>query len=313
MKKIIFISFLFIYQTIHAQKITHREESEVGVSILSSTVPMQLEPYLFSVNAFAIIPKDTAAEDMYALSFFYKTPKEITLDTTAEVELRFSDGTLFTFNQVRNELEPTAKDSLISFQCLVSYKCLSRMTKMPVSDINFITPLYTINIEIEDKIKLFLPNLARLILDKANEEYVDILNFERSKYATPIAFDPSNNQKLDQKYFGKYSGEWYVGEYLYNFDLYLKSDTSYIVWQIINDPNESKPYRIKTQVLNIRPFTDPYTLIMDVCYESDKPDYTDGRRTFYLKLSEDEKMLYGETWVWGQPFGKMYGVKRKIY
>jgi hypothetical protein len=187
------------------------------------------------------------------------------------------------------------------------------MTKIPVSDVIFTTPLYTINIEIEDKIKLFLPNLARLILDKANEEYVAILNFERSKYATPIAFDPVNNQKLDKKYLGKYSGEWYVGELIYNFDIYLKSDTSYIVWQIINDPNESKPYRIKTQVLNIRPFTDPYTLVMDVCFESDKPDYTGGRRTFYLKLSEDKKMLYGESWLFNQRCGKMYGIKKESY
>jgi len=250
---------------------------------------------------------------MYALTFFYKTPKEITLDTTAEVELRFSDGALFTFNQVRNQLEITAKDSLIGFQCLVSYKCLSKMTKIPVCDVIFTTPLYTINIEIEDKIKLFLPNLARLILDKANEEYVAILNFERSKYATPIAFDPVNNQKLDKKYLGKYSGEWYVGEFLYNFDIFIKSDSSYIVWQIINDPNESKPYRIKTQVLNIRPFTDPYTLVMDVCFESDKPDYTGGRRTFYLKLSEDKNMLYGETWLFNQRCGKMYGIKKESY
>ena len=99
-------------------------------------------------------------------------------------------------------------------------------------------------------------------------------------------------------------------EFIYSFDLFIKSDTSYIVWHVINDPNESKPYRIKTYLLNIRPFTDPYTLTMDVCFDTNNPEDTMGRQTYFLKLSEDEKIIYGEAWVWGQAWGKMYGVKK---
>ncbi len=313
MKKLLVILCLVAFHALHAQEIINRKDTNQVISILTSSVPLQLEPLFCSVNAGALIPKDTVTDNMYVLSFSYDTPKDILLDTTAEIEIRFSDSTLFTFNNQRNDEEWTPKDSSITFQILVSYNCLKKMTKVPVSEIRFVTPLYTHRIEIEDKMKLFLPNLSKCLLTKASEEYASILSFERSVYASPIVFDPANNQQLDKKYLGKYSGEWHESNLLYTYDLYLQADTSYIVWHIINDPAEAKPYRIKTQTLNIRSFDESQGLVMDVCYEADKPDYTDGRRTFYVKLSQNEKVLYGETWIFGQPFGKMYGIKKKSY
>ena len=70
--------------------------------------------------------------------------------------------------------------------------------------------------------KLFLPNLAKFLLNKVDEEYISILESERSKNVPNIKFDSKVNIKIDKKYYGIYSGEWYSGEYLYNFDLFIK-------------------------------------------------------------------------------------------
>ncbi len=281
--------------------------------MLTSTSPLQFDPYFCSVNAAALLPKDTVTSNMYILSFFYNTPEEIVLDSTDIVEIHFSDGASFSFNYGRNASEQFEQDSSACFGVIVSYECLKKMTKIPVSEIAFITRLYEHRIEIEDKMKLSLPNLAKLLLDKASEEYVNILAFERSMNVPAIVFDSKVNKALDNKYYGKYSGEWYMDEFLYLFDLYIRSDTSYIIWKILKDPIEPDKNLIKTQVLNIRTITDNNTLIMDVCYDSTKPNHTDGRRTFYLKLSEDKKMLYGRTSIYGQYWAEMYGQKKKKY
>ena len=313
MKKIITILCLAMTNTMHAQEIVERRDTNQVISLLTSTEPLQFEPMFCSVSAGALITKDTVTANLYILSFFYNTPKEILLDTTAEIEIRFSDESLYTFKYGRMAKEITPKDSSVGFHTMVSYNCLKKMTEVPVSEISFVTPLYTHRIEIEDKMKLYLPNLARYILDKSDEEYLPILNWQRSLNAPAIVFDSRGNKQLDKKYLGKYSGEWYRDEYLYNYDLYIKSDTSYIDWYIIKDPYEKEPKRIKTQVLNIRTITENNTLIMDVCYEADKSDYTDGRRTFYLKLSENGKVIYGVTESFNRFFANMYGVRKEKY
>ncbi len=313
MKKIIIIFCLALSNKMYAQEIIERSDSNQVISLLTSSVPLQLKPKFCSVNAVVLIPKDTVTADVFFLSFFYDTPMEFILDSSAEVQIRFSDGSLYSYNYSRNLKKLIPKDSNVCFQAIVSYNCLSKMNKILVCEISFITPLYTHRIKIEDNMKLYLVNLARFILDKSDEEYRPILQWERSLNARAIIFDSRANKQLDKKYLGMYSGEWYEDEYLYNFDLYLKSDTSYIVWYIIKDSIEINPKRIKTQVLNIRTITENNTLIMDVCYEADKSDYTDGRRTFYLKLSEDGKVIYGRTSIFDQYWAEMYGVRKKRY
>jgi hypothetical protein len=313
MNKIIILISLLICQTVKAQEITYRVDSNQVISILTSTSPLQLDPLFCSVSAGSLIPKDTVTPNFYVLSFFYNTPKEITLDTTDVVEIRFSDGAIFSFNYGRNANKLIEKDSSAYFGISVSYECLKKMTKVPVSNITFITSLYEHRIEIEDRMKLNLPNLANFLLDKLEEEYANILRYERSKNVPAIVFDSKANKELDKKYYGKYSGEWYGDDFLYNFDLYIKSDTSYVIWYILKDPYESDPKRIKTQLLNIRTITDNNTLILDVCYDKNKPDYTDGRRTFYLKLSEDGKTIYGSTSEFEVYWAEMYGKRKKKY
>lgn len=313
MNKFIIIVSLLVCQTVKAQEIIYRVDSNQVISILTSTSPLQLEPLFCSVSAGSLIPKDTVTANLYVLSFFYNTPKEITLDTADVVEIRFSDGAIFSFNYGRNSNKVIEKDSSAYFGISVSYECLEKMTKVPVSEITFVTSLYEHRIEIEDKMKLYLPNLAKFLLDKVEEEYNNILTYERGINAPAIVFDSRANKELDKKYYGKYSGEWYGDDFLYNFDLYIKSDTSYVIWYILKDPYESDPKRIKTQLLNIRTITDNNTLILDVCYDINKPDYTDGRRIFYLKLSEDGKMIYGRTTVYDQYRAEMYGKRKKKY
>ncbi len=313
MNKFIIIISLLVCQTVKAQEIIYRVDSNQVISILTSTSPLQLEPLFCSVSAGSLIPKDTVTPNFYVLSFFYNTPQEIILDTTDVIEIRFSDGAIFSFNYGRNSNKVIEKDSSAYFGISVSYECLKKMTKVPVSEITFVTSLYEHRIEIEDKMKLYLPNLAKFLLDKVEEECNNILFYERSKNVPTIVFDSRANHELNKKYYGKYSGECYEDDFLYNFDLYIKSDTSYVVWYILKDPNEPDLKRKKSQLLNIRTITENNTLILDVCYDKNKSDYTDGRRTFYLKLSEDGKMIYGRTSIYDQYWAEMYGKRKKKY
>jgi len=179
MKKTIVILFLIVCNTIYAQEIIFRKDSNEVISFLSSTSPLQLEPLFCSVNASVLIQKDTVTANMYILTFFYNTPKDFILDSTDEIEIRFSDGALYNYNYSRDTTYFIQKDSSVCFNTQVSYNCLSKMTQMPISEILFITPLYTHRIEIEDKMKLNMPNLVRVVLDRADEEFDSILQMQR--------------------------------------------------------------------------------------------------------------------------------------
>jgi hypothetical protein len=313
MNKIIIILCLLINFKTNAQEIIYRQDSNQVITLLTSTEPLQLEPLFCSVNAVVLLPKDTVTTNVYLLSFFYNTPKEITLDTTAEVEIRFSDGTLFSYNYNKNADEVIPKDSSACFGVMVSYNCLRKMTKVPVSEITFVTPLYSHRIDVEDMMKLYLPNLAKYLLDKAAEEYLSILETERFKNVPNTLFDTKANIKLDKKYYGKYTGESCSGEFIYKFDLFIQSDTSYALWYVIKDPYEKDPKRIKKTLLNIHTLTDNNTLIMDICYDSSISEYTNGKRSLYLKLSEDGNVIYGKTIELDKFFGEMYGIRKKGY
>lgn len=179
MKKAIVILCLLVGNIIYAQEIILREDSNQIIRLLSSTSPLQLEPFFCSVNASVLIPKDTITPNVYVLTFFYNTPKDFILDSTDEIEIRFSDGALYNYNYSRDISKFIQKDSSVCFNTLVSYNCLRKMTQIPIREILFITGRYTHRIEIEDKKKLNMPNLARLILDMVDEEYGPILQMQR--------------------------------------------------------------------------------------------------------------------------------------
>ena len=297
----------------NAQELVIREDKNDIISLYFSNSKLQAKPNYCLVRGAAFLSKDTSIENSYILSFIYNTPEEIELDSSVKIEILFMDGKKYVFDNYsqndEEDLVTTLKDSSAVVFFPVSYECLLKMTKVPVSGISFLTPLYTHRIEIADTMKLVLPNLARKIFESADEEFVTMLLKEQALHAPHIVFDSRGNKQLDKKYLGKYSGEWYKDKLLYKFDLYIKTDTSYIVWGIIKDSTERDAKRIKTQILNIRKVTDDNILIMDVCYEADKPDYTDGRRSFYLKLSENGIVLYGKSTLYDQVYGEMYGIK----
>jgi len=313
MKKFILIFCFLISKTIFGQEIAYKDETETYVSFLTTTQPLQFEPNLCSVSSAALIPSDTAISVVYMLFFYYNTPKTIMLDSSCTVELMFSDETTYRFNYVVRKEEMIPQDSSVTFNTIVNYECMYKLTKMPIKNISFITPLYRHQIVIEDRMKLFLPNLARFVLDKSDQVFQNNLNFERSIHVPSISFDVRGNKILDKRYFGKYSGEWYRDSFLYNFDLYITSDTSYIVWYILKDSYEINPKRIKTQLLNIRELSENKTLIMDVCFDSTKEDYTSGRRTFYLKLSENGNVMYGSSLEFGIHEAHMFAIRKKKY
>lgn len=170
--KYFFVLYLFLLSNItKGQEIDMREENDEGVVLLTTTLPLQMEPNLFVSNALVIIPKDTLVPPDYVFSFFYNTPEGITLDTTCEVELRFMDGALYSFPYFKHREKYTEKDSLVCFQTFLSYECVQKMKNMSIIDYNFITPLYQHKITIEDKAKMIMPSLTRFILSKQEEEY----------------------------------------------------------------------------------------------------------------------------------------------
>lgn len=313
MKKYILLFCLLISNRIFAQEIAYKDETESYVSFLTTTQPLQFAPNLCSVSSGALIPSDTAASAVYMLFFYYNTPKTIMLDSSCMVELMFSDETTYRFNYVVRHEEVIPQDSSVTFNTIVNNECMYKLTKVPIKNISFITPIYKHQIELEDRMKLFLPNLARFVLDKSDQVFQNNLNFERSIHAPSISFDVRGNKILDKRYFGKYSGEWYRDSLLYNFDLYITSDTSYIVWYILKDSYEVDSKRIKVQLLNIREVTENNTLVMDVCYDSTKADYTCGRRTFYLKLSENGNVMYGSSLEFGINEAHMFAIRKKKY
>lgn len=313
MKKILtllFIAFSFIG---HSQEIIEREDMEDAIHLISSYVPLRSSQPYCMVNFGVYIPKDTVTINTYIISFFYDTPKEILLDTTAEVDIRFSDGTLFTFNNANNAKKSIMKDSMIGFRSVISYNCLQKIIHVPIAEIKFNTPLYTHQILMEDKMRLFLPTLAQFIVDKSDAEFDPILEEARSLDVSAITFDPTANKQLDKKYFGKYTGEWNMDETLANFELYIQSDTSYILWHFLKGVEKEDLKNTVRQTLNIRGVTENNILIMDVCYDENDPGHTNGRRTYYLKLSEDGKVIYGSTKAFVSWVGYLYGKKVKRF
>lgn len=184
MKKIVILVLFLISNKTEAQEIEMREENDELVALLTSTIPLQLEPHLFSTNAIVMIPKDTLVSPDYVFSFFYNSPEEITLDTTCEVEIRFWDGTLFSFPYFKHRNRYVIKDSTACFQVFISSDCIQKMKDMPVRYYIFNTPLYQHKITIEDKAKMLMPLLTRYILKKQDEEYT-ILSQKR-KDSNPL-------------------------------------------------------------------------------------------------------------------------------
>ena len=313
MKKLITVILIVLVHFCTAQQIAERTDGEEAISLLTNVIYLQDDLESFRAGLAAIVYKDTVNRNDYLLSLFYDTPKEFCLDTSTEIEIRFSDGVTYNYKQFKNSNERFLKDSTACVQCLIGQKCLQKMTEVPVSHITFLTPAYNHRIGIEDAMKLCLPNLAKLILEKANEEKWAIIDREQRWNAPAIVFDSKVNQQLDEKFLGKYSGEWHRDSFIYNVELYIKRDTSYIVWHIIKDASEEDPKLIKTQALNIRPITDSNKIVMDVCYDPANEGYTIGRRTFYLKLSEDGKWLYGQTSLLNEFFGQMCTKKIEKY
>ena len=64
MKKTIVILCLIVCNTIYAQEIIFRKDSNEVISFLSSTSPLQLEPLFCSVNASVLIQKDHVTATM---------------------------------------------------------------------------------------------------------------------------------------------------------------------------------------------------------------------------------------------------------
>ena len=311
MKKII-IGLLFIINNVQSQNLVSREEYQNGVGLITSTTALKLEPF-FSANAIAFIHKDTLSPDEYGFTFFYNAPEETTLDTNDIMEILFSDGERIDFNHKGENINKIAKDSPVSFSVLSNEDCVSKMMNVPILEITFTTPAYQHRIEIPDKMKLMLPNLVRYLLRQVEEEKIKIAEHLKSLSVPPIVFDARGNKLLNKKYYGKYSGEWNRDNYLYNFDLYIKSDTSYIVWRNIKNRAESDSITRWSQTLNIRSLTKNNILILDVCYNPEHLEYTNGRRTYYLKLSENRKVIYGTTQAFEYLWGEMYGLRKRKY
>lgn len=311
-KSLVVLCILFSFVG-HSQEIIDREDNDYAVHFKTSYVPLRsVKPYCLA-NLGVYIPKDSTSADTYIISFFYDTPKEIKLDSTAEVEIRFSDGTLFVFNNIYDSKSVIMKDSMITFRAIISYNFLDKLTRVPITNIMFNTPLYTHQIVMEDKMILNLPVLAQFAIDKSDEEFKPILEEARSLNESPISFAPKTNKQLDKKYYGKYTGEWNRDETLANFELYIKSDTSYILWHFIKGAEKIDLENTIHQTLNIRGVTENGILIMDVCFNENDPGHTNGRRTYYLKLSEDGKVIYGSTKAFVNWVGYLYGKKVKSF
>lgn len=170
MKTFIIISIVFC-NICNAQEIIYRQDNKGIISIMSSSVPVQLEPNFCSAGAGSLIPKDTSIFPIFMLSFFYNAPLQNISDSTDAIEFVFADGKKFNFQKYQDDQKLTLKDSSVFFGALIDYECLKKMRIIPVNEIIFITKEYRHTVLIEDKNKLFLPTLSRFIVDKTKEEY----------------------------------------------------------------------------------------------------------------------------------------------
>jgi hypothetical protein len=314
MKKLMLIACIALSNVIQAQIIKERLDEDGIISLQTSNVILSVGEKFSYANAGVVISKDTLADIIYVFSLCYKTPVECVLDSNAVVHIGFSNGDLLSYNYCRDKKLFIQKDSIVKFNFLPSFNFLNTMTNNTVSEISFTSPNYSHRIDIVEDMQLQLPKLSNLLLANCLTEYNSILKTARSvEDDTVVVFNANGNKKLDKKFYGKYSGEWNCDSILYNFDLYIKSDTSYIDWFVINDPNLSNPKAIQTQVLNVRHVTKYNNLIFDVCYEPDKAEYTNGSRWYMLNLSQNGKVLYGLSVELDKYYGEMYGVRKKRY
>jgi hypothetical protein len=58
---------------------------------------------------------------------------------------------------------------------------------------------------------------------------------------------------------------------------------------------------------------DNNVLVLEVCYEATKADYTNGTRIYFLNLSQNGKVLYGNSAELHKYYGEMYAIKIKKY
>jgi len=313
MKKLIIIACVAFSNAIQAQIIKERVDEDDAISLQTSNVILNVGEKFSYASAGVVIPKDTLLDIIYVFSLCYKTPVECVLDSNAVVHIGFSNGDLLSYNYCRDKKLIIPKDSIVKFNFLPSFNFLNTMTNSTVSEISFTSSNYSHRIDIVDDKQLQLPKLSNLLLANCLTEYNSILKKARSEEESIVVFNAKGNKMLDKKFYGKYSGEWNCDSILYNFDLYIKSDTSYIDWFVIYDPNVSNPKAIQTQVLNVRHLTKNNNLILDVCYEPDKAEYTNGSRWYMLNLSQNGKVLYGLSVELNKYYGEMYGVRKKSY
>ena len=158
-----------------AQEIIYREDKNVAISILTSSVPVQLEPNFCSAGAGALIPKDTSIRPMFMLTFHYDAPVETKSDSTDAIDIILADGKTYHFQKYQDDQKVTEKDSSVFFGALIDYECMQQMKISLVTEIVFITNAYRHSILIQDKHKLFLPNLSRYIIDQAKEEHNSVV------------------------------------------------------------------------------------------------------------------------------------------
>jgi hypothetical protein len=313
MKILMIIACIALSNVIQAQIIKERLDEDGVISLQTSNVILGVGEKFSYANAGVVIPKDTLLDIIYVFSLCYKTPFECVLDSNAVVHIGFSNGDLLSYNYCRDKKLIIPKDSIVKFNFLPSFNFLNTMTNATVSEISFTSSNYKHRIDIEYEMQLRLPKLSNLLLANCLTEYNSILKSARIEQEPVVVFNANGNKMLDKKFYGKYSGEWNCDNILYNFDLYIKSDTSYIDWFVIYDPNVGNPKAIQTQVLNVRHLTKNNNLVLDVCYEPDKADYTNGSRWYVLNLSQNGKVLYGLSVELNKYYGEMYGVKKKKY
>jgi hypothetical protein len=313
MKKLMIIACVFLTNAIQAQIIKERFDEDGAISLQTSNVILRVGEKFSYANAGVVIPKDTLLDIIYVFSLCYKTPVECLLDSNAVVHIGFSNGDLLSYNYCRDKKLIIPKDSIVKFNFLPSFNFLNTMTNATVSEISFTSSNYKHRIDIVEDMQLQLPKLSNLLLANCLTEYNSILKSARIEQDPVVVFSSIGNKLLDKKFYGKYSGEWNCNSILYNFDLYIKSDTSYIDWFVINDANETNPNSIKTQVLNVSTMNDNNVLVLEVCYEATKADYTNGTRIYFLNLSKNGKVLYGNSAELHKYYGEMYAIKIKKY
>ena len=313
MKKIIVLFCLALSVKAQSQSILKREEDSSSVSIITTRSDISENDNNYDFIAKGIIFKDTNNFPLFLASFSFNSPRNMSIDSSDEIEFDFCDGKIFSFPRNNFEPEDVEKDSLANFTFKISYECLVHMGLKMVNEFIITTKYGTDTVRIADKFKLVIPNTANLLLKVCGEENDKIYDYKTSHEVEFIVDSLSERRNIDKKYFGKYTGEW-NGEWggnnlVYTFELTLKKDTSYFLWkQLI--PGSSKESEINKQVVNVITGKDSNHLLLTVVFDENHPETTGDLRKFDLKLSEDGKMIYGESYFNGVYFGKYYGIKK---